>query len=478
MLPQRQSEQTIYGRNALTNSQVDERAESVRSSRTDSLRDRLRDLKGGWWLIALCAIGVGLIAFFLSIFQTPIYRSSAVLYVTSGADSDATSAYQGSLASQQRVASYAKLVTSDAIIDKALAASGIGISVPDAKEAVSAAATQNTVLLTVNADRTDPAEATALANAVATSLSSYVATLETPVEGSAPIAKLTVVSPATRPDHPISPKTRRNTAAGLFFGGLLGVVALAIRTRFDTRIRTVGDVTESTTYPVLGAIPYDSRLSDGQILDFSTGSTIANEAYRKLRVNLGFIDFDNDHRTIVVTSPASGDGKSTVAGNIALSLAETGFRVLLVDADLRRPDIALRFGLSATVGLSDCLRGSLSLDEVVQRSVVGGIDVISSGELPPNPTELLSSTRMSRFMDAAKLRYDYVIVDAAPINPVADTVVLSQWADGAVLVFRTSKTTSSEIRTTSEQLDAANVRVFGAIINGTETSGDKYYQPY
>lgn len=441
----------------------------------DGFRHALRVLASGWWFAGCCALVGGVLALFLSLLQTPIYQSSATLYVTSAGDANAQSAYQGSLASQQRVSSYAKLATSDSVVSRALAQSGIDMRLDSAKSVLSSTASIDTVLLTISARDPDPDVAAGLANAVADSLTGYVSSLEQPVAGGVPLAKLTVVTPASAVHSPISPLTKRNTVLGLVTGMLIGFLVVILRDRLNDRVSTGQQVEEVLGKPVLGTIPDDEDLSGGSVLDFSVGSSPAAEAYRKMRTNLEFVGVDHSVRSILVTSPGPGEGKTTTALNLAAALAETGPSVLLVDADLRKPTVADRVRVTGSLGLTDLLTGRVRPDEVIQTSGIRNVDVLASGPIPPNPAELLGSSSAERVFGELSKSYSFIIVDSPPMLPVTDAVVLSRLVNGILIVVRSCETRLPALASVADELRAVGASALGAVVNGTD-GGLGYYE--
>lgn len=439
----------------------------------DSFRNALALTMSRWWVIAVCGLGGGVIALAGCLVQTPVYEATSTLYVTSASDANAQSAYQGSLASQQRVTSYTKLVDSDAVMHDAIARSGVPLSLDEASRKVSASSTPDTVLLSVHVRDSDPQVAVSLANGVGSSLSEYVKSLERPSDGGVALAKLTVVSPATLADGPVSPATKRYVALGVGLGLLLGCVLLYVYDRIDVKVRSAAEVTEIAGAPVLSEVPEDEGLVGGAV-DFSRGSSISAEAFRRLRSNLGFISVDDPLRSVLVTSPAAAEGKTTVALNLAAAMAEAGRRVILVDADLRRPTVARRLGLSSEFGLSELMRGGVELSDLVQPSGIAGLDVLASGQLPPSASELLGSQNAARAFERLKSDYEFVVVDAPPMLPVTDAIVTSQRVDAVLLVVRYARTKSNDLVSAVDELGTAKAPICGVVVNGRVSRGRDY----
>ena len=439
-----------------------------------SARDALGALRRGWLIIVVTAIVAGLAALGYCVAQTPLYQATATLYVTSGTDDNSQTAYQGSLASQQRVMSYTKLVNSDAVVRQALQSGELDISVDDAKHDVSATSSTDTVLLNISAINSNRAQAEKLTNAISTAMTSYVSRLETPSGGGQPLAKLTLVTPATSSDSPISPKTTRNVVLGVVVGLLLGIVGVLVRARLSNKIRTESDFAAISDTPVLGAIPTDDRLKKHGLTDFRGGGTAAAEAFRKVRTNLTFANVDNPPVIILVSSPVAGEGKTTLSMNLAAALVESGKRVVLVDADLRRPQVDQRSGLLGDIGFTNHLRGDGALADLVQESPVEGLWVLASGPQPPNPAELLASRRAGIAFGELAASFDYVVVDSAPVLPVTDAAVLSQWVDGIVLVARSGSTVISDLGDAYQQLAASQTPIIGFVLTQAPVPKDRY----
>lgn len=443
-----------------------------------SSRRMLGAIRRQWYVVVVAALGVGIVCLGVSLFQTPVYTASATVYVTSGLDARSQSAYQGSLASEQKVASYAELVTSDAVLSSALSDGAAGISIEQAREAVSAKSAPDTVLLDIWASSPDAVVAATLANRVAESLRDYVAALERPSSGGEPLAKVTVVSPALVPQSPATPRTARNSALGLLAGALVGSIFVLLRDRFDNRVSEEDELSSVVPEPVLSSIPADVGVRGTVLVDFGDGGSLTAEAFRRFRSSLSFLNVDAPARTILVTSANGSEGKTTNAVNLAASLAEAGSRVILVDADLRRPSVQKAFNVNSAIGLTQYLRGYAGFGELTQSSGRANLDLLMAGELPPNPAELLGSKQFAELLDELSGEYDYVIVDSPPVLPVTDASVIGQCVDGVVLVVRAGVSRSPAVLKAHQILCNAHVGVLGTVLNGTSAKSYGYGYGY
>jgi capsular exopolysaccharide synthesis family protein len=306
----------------------------------------------------------------------------------------------------------------------------------------------------------------------------YVGRLETPSGGGAPLAKLTVVTPASESSTPVSPKTRRNTALALIIGLMVGLGVVLARDRLNNRIREEDEFAAVTDAPVLASVPSDSLLKDRGLIDFGSGATLAAESYRKLRTNLSFTSVDKPYRRIVVTSAMEAEGKTTTAINLAAALAETGKRVVLVDADLRRPQVNHRTGRMGDIGFTNYLKGDGRMADLLQATDTEGLWVLASGPQPPNPAELLGSKRAGQGVAELTAEFDYVIIDTPPLLPVTDAAVMAQWADGVLLVARSNQSRLPEIGAAVDQVAAVQTPLIGVVLTDVPSRGGAYKYGY
>lgn len=205
--------------------------------------------------------------------------------------------------------------------------------------------------------------------------------------------------------------------------------------------------------------------------------SIAAEAYRTLRTNIQYSSFDKEIRSIVVTSSEPGEGKSTVTGNLALSFAQEEKSVILIDCDLRRPTVHKNFKLSNEAGLSEVIVGKAKLEDAIQ-PYNENLHVITSGKIPPNPAEMLSSNVMTNLIKALKEKYDMVLLDSAPLQAVTDAQILSTKVDGTVFVVRAERTKTDSVKESKSLLDQVGANIVGTVLHATTATKGKYYYYY
>ncbi|MEV6742071.1 polysaccharide biosynthesis tyrosine autokinase [Streptomyces sp. NPDC051104] len=434
----------------------------------------LKTLARRWPTVVAClvlAIGAALAVTGLT---TPVYEARTQLFVATRSGEDTSELNQGQSFSQARVQSYAAIVTTRQVTEHVVKQLRLHTTPEELASRITAVAPLNTVLIDITVRDTAPGRAARIANAVAERFSDVVERLETPKrapgskgskrtgDGGSPVS-LGITQEAVAPTGPVSPRPLLNLVAGVIGGLLLGAGLVVLRETLDTTFKTSEALGEFVELPGLGTIPYDRNAYKRPLVS-TDGHSKRAEAFRKLRTNLQFSQVDNPPRIIAVTSSLPGEGKTNTSMNLALSLAEAGVSTCLVDADLRRPSVAPTFGLVQDAGLTTVLIGQARIEDVMQQ-VAGGLSVLASGAVPPNPTELLASARMDEVLRELADRYEVVIVDTAPLLPVADTVGLASLTQGALLVVRAAKTRRDQVRTASESLERVGVRVLGTVFS-------------
>jgi polysaccharide biosynthesis transport protein len=258
---------------------------------------------------------------------------------------------------------------------------------------------------------------------------------------------------------------RRNLGVGLILGLLLGLGVAVLRHVLDTRVRNEDDVRSLTDSPILGVVAYNQNVPSHPVILRDQPQAAPSEAVRRLRTNLQFIDIANRPKSIVISSSIPGEGKSTLAINLAVSLADTGSRVILVDADLRQPSIADYVGIEGRVGLTTVLIGRAAVEDVVQPLGATSLDLLPAGQIPPNPSELLGSMTMAVLLEQLSAVYDMVLLDSPPLLPVTDAVVLSKLAGGALVVVGADRIHRQQLQQSLESLETAGAHIFGIVMN-------------
>ena len=296
---------------------------------------------------------------------------------------------------------------------------------------------------------------------------------------------LTVVDPALPPSEPSSPRVLLNTLLAALTGLLLAIGVAFLVEHLDDTVKSPDDVEAVAGLPTLGTI-IRMKGDEGRSLMYRLATVLyprspAAEGYRTLRTNIEFASLDHPARSILVTSAIPGEGKTTTAANLAAVFAQAGHATLLVDADLRKPGVHKIFDLPNAAGLTDLLRSNeIGVQDVVVRTEQGLLSVLTTGSLPPNPAELLRSTRMRAVMARLAASAEFVVVDSPPLQAVTDAAILSALVDGTILVIEAGRTRSGAVRNGRETLAKVGAKVLGATLNrmSESMSGAYYYYDY
>lgn len=284
-----------------------------------------------------------------------------------------------------------------------------------------------------------------------------------------------LVRNAVPPSTPISPKPVRDAVIGLMLGLGLGIAIAFAREFLDDSVRTTSDLDALTdaTVPTLGVVPSFDDTSSG-IVTISAPASLAAEAFRAVRTSVRFVAIDRAMKIIQITSTGAGEGKTTVVANLAAALTQAGHRVAVVSCDLRRPELHNRFGEPSSPGLTDVLLGECLLSEAI-RQTGSGVYLLPSGDRPPNPSELLGSSRMKAVLDFLATEFDFVLLDSTPVVSVTDAVVVSQFAQATLVVVAARVTARNSVREALDILIRAGAPLAGLILNKASARDDGGY---
>lgn len=525
---------------------VDERHESAR------LEDYLRILRERAWVVLVCVVVVFLVVLINSVTTTPLYSASAELvydktsmntavfgFEISGYDYDRQRTIETAIAAVNRKLSIAEGVQAQ------LASGGLpgGERSPtELAGMASASAASDNYLVSISVVSEDPQEAAAVANAFATQFvdfrkeqsrelvaeardlignellgmspselaSEYGLLMQDKYESlrileAAQQGDFKLMRQATVPGAPFTPQTTRNIVLALLVGLVLGLGLAFLLEYLDKRIKDEKTLERVSGLPVLVSVPVVGRSwrrkKDGErsaeVIGFSADRSHLLEAFRTLRSSLQYFNVDGDVRKILITSALPQEGKTVTTVNLGISLALSGKRVIILEADLRRPMVHEYLELENGNGLSNVLAGASSLPGALQlvpldpfipaRSRKGengsatammrkNLYCITSGPLPPNPAELLQSARMSDVIEELEHMADYLLIDTPPVLPVSDALTLAPNVDAIILAARLHSTTRDEMTAVRETLQRAGVRVIGVVAGGVKIGRGYYYK--
>jgi receptor protein-tyrosine kinase len=487
-------------------------------SHTTDLERLLRTLRRRRRLIALCTIGVAASAVFFSLLQQKQYSAkAALLFRDPGLDQTLFQSSSAPLVNPQRQgATNERLVSQPEVATRTAEGFGGGVTPSEVRRKIKVAAEGQSDVISVTATDHDPGFAATLANAYANEFiglrkeadQGVIRNAQTLVAGrlkdlnakdrralqgrsddlkilaALQTGKAELVQQASVPSSPSSPKPVRSGMLGLILGLLLGLGLAFLLERLDRRIRDPRELEDAYGLPVLGTISESRAL--GTASKGANGTLIPGpewEAFRKLRAKLRYFSVDRDIRSVLVTSAAPEEGKTTVASNLALAAAIGGqARVLLVEADLRKPTLARRYDLATVPGLAELLTHDIFVQEAIQSLSLpswsegdAALDVIVAGEIPPNPSELLESRRMSELLDELGSMYDLVIIDTPPVAVVADAMPIVRKVDGVIVVSWIGASTRDGAHHLRSELESLAAPTLGVVVNRAGEGVTGYY---
>ncbi len=488
------------------------------------------------WLIALVTIITGLASYLISQRMTPIYSASTTLYINEAPSTKATD-YNSIITSERISGTYSKMLTTRPVLEEV--AGRLGLDVETFIDDITVTPVRDTTLIDIKVESPNPQQAADIANELTKVFSSQVksiqaerfslskeslqnqiadmeiqidqatsdlateidpgvrASLETKItqyrsiysnlllsyeqirlSEAQSVSTVIQVDPATVPTIPISPQVLRNTALAAIVGFMLAVGLIFIIEAVDDTLKTAEDIKRLLGLPVLGIIAKHDFEDGKPITNISPRSPVS-EAFRNLRTNVQYSAIDEPIKTLMIISTDPREGKTTVVSNLGIVFAQNGINVTLLDADLRKPSLHRKIGIPNRSGLTSLfIRANAPLENVLQRSGINNLQVITTGELPPNPSELLGSKKMGAILDQIHEVSDLIIIDTPPVLAVTDALVLVPFVDATLLVVKPGFTKTSAARQVVEQFRRSNGKLIGVVINDLDLGRSRYAYKY
>lgn len=420
---------------------------------------------------------------------TPLYEASVTLYVNNSSQENTSSITQSDLyASTQLVDTYAAIILSDAILESVIDDVGLDAAIDELARILEIESVNDTEVFKVSVRHPSPETAAEIVDSIAQIAPEQIANI---VRGSS----VTVINYARVPSYIAFPSYTRMALIGFAAGMILVSGYLMIREMFDTRVRTASDFSR-WTYPLIASVPdfLDKNQADygyyrekkktkwervdpaSCMLTEDTPFAV-QEAYKTLRTNVIFSSPDQEKKIILISSTLQGEAKSTTAINLAIAFAQNQSRVLLMDCDLRLPTAARRLGLKQSPGLTDLMLG-METDGRVLYALENGLHVLTSGTVPPNPTEMVGSRKMEHMINQLSESYDYIIMDTPPLETMPDAVILSRYATDVILVVRQDTTEKTELDAVIKKLELAQAKILGFVFTCVTENDRRAYKKY
>jgi polysaccharide biosynthesis transport protein len=483
------------------------------ASEQAALSRNVRRVLRQWPLVAICAVLASVAAYTVSSSEAKQYKATATIEVDAPdvlAQLNGESNVTTSDAAALDAATISALITEPTILERASTALRGRLSPAALSSALQVAVGTDDNLVTVSATTTSAALSATVANTTATTFVNARrgrtiaddSQAETDLKlqlrslgvggASSPLGQLigqrlraveaisaggggsdvSIVQTAQAPSAAVSPRPKRLAIVGLVLGLLLGLAFVSVRARFDDRIREPQEFEDLWPLPLVGTIPSAGKLRDA-------GRTVPPagilEAFGSARATLRYLHVGGDIKTLVVTSAGTGEGKTTSSWQLAVAAAVAESRVLVIEADLRKPNMANMLGVHPTAGLTEMLAGLKGLDETTigavkfgdaARGISGSVDVIFAGTVPPSPVALLERGRLQELLEVVRDLYDVIIIDTPP-TVVGDALVLAGQADGVLVVARCREPTRRSFARLKEQLEGTGTPIVGMLINGS-----------
>jgi receptor protein-tyrosine kinase len=442
----------------------------MRSGVTVELADLVRALRVRWWLPVTGLILVGSIVLALSLLAAPQYTATMQFFVTTRDSASTSEVYEGSQFSQQRVASYARLLTGEELARQVIDELDLEVRPLELAARITATAAPETVLIDVTVSDPSPEQAQRIAEELAERFTSQVEELEATEAGASPV-RVTLTDPPEVPEFRSAPQIPRNVAMGAIFGMLLGGGAAIARALLDRSVKDPYEAGDLAGSPILGAVLEDPALRVRHTVDPGR-PTRALENYRQLGAQLLSLGVDEPSKTIMISSAMPLEGKSTAVVNLGLALAEAGRQVTILDADLRRSRATHYLGIPGDVGLSDVLAGRAGLADVIQVYGDTGMSVVPAGPVPADPSPLLASAHLSGLLDELRGKNDFVLVDVPAVIPVADATRMVGMVDGVLLSVRYGHSRKVQLEQAATILKRAGAPLLGLILNIVPSHAD------
>lgn len=422
-------------------------------------------LRRRWLTLAIVALATLAAATVVTLAMPTKYTATTRLFFGVQSGESATDLSQGSTFAEKQMSSYAQVAVSPLVLDSVIRELGLQTTPKELAKSVIATVPTDTVIIEIATTDENPELAARISNAVGGELASVAADLSPARPDGSESVRATTLAPAAIPLEPSSPNVLRNLALGAVLGLLLGVGVALAKEALDTKLRSEDDVRATIDAPLLGVIPFDPGTPQHRLVmsDRETGGRA--ESVRRLRTNLQFVGEGGHPGVVVISSSVPGEGKTTTAINLSAALADSGLTVLLVDADLRRPSVAEYLGLEGRAGLTSVLIGRAELSDVRQRLGDRSLDILATGPVPPNPSELLGSAGMRELIATAREEYDIVIVDSPPLLPVTDPAILARLADGTIVVVGADRTHRPQLVGALEALQDVDAHLLGIVLN-------------
>jgi succinoglycan biosynthesis transport protein ExoP len=452
------------------------------------LRELFFALLRKWWFILLCFVITTGITFVVTFYYiVPVYQAETTLFLGKEKDSIGGITFSDLQLGNQLIVDYREIIKSNLVTEEVISKLNLDMDIKTFKERVEVTTITDSRIFRISFESTDPQLAADVANELAQVISEKAAEI---IE----VKNVSIIDVAKVPEEPIKPKKLKSMAVAALVGVLVGVLIIIILELLDNTFKKPEDVEKKLGTKVIGSVPQfegykkKKKLSKQEAKERDRKNLItllnpkspAAEAYRAMRTNIHYCGIDKELKTIVVTSPGPSDGKTTTSCNLAISFAQNGKKVLLIDADLRKAKVHKYFDLPNHVGLTNCLVDNVDpSDAIMLRKDIPNLHFILAGHVPPNPAELLGSNKMKELLEKLQGSFDVIVIDTPPVMNVTDSTILAGMADGIILVVSAGETNIEIAREALKTISEVGTKILGtALVKIDAQSVGSYYRYY
>lgn len=426
------------------------------------------------FVIIFTILGLVISIIYTAKIQIPVYEAKTSLVLVNNSQENTTITQTDITINKNLVSTYREIIQSRRILNKVIENLNLDIAYEDLKDNVKVSTKEDTEIINIFVYN----ERSVLANKIANEIAKVFETEITTIYN---IENVSIIDQATTDSSPYNVHVLKQFILGTGAGFLLSTLLIALLYYFDDTVKSEEDIERDFKLPVLGAVPkYKDKMTDSELIIMKEAKSGISEAIRTLRTNLQFSSVDKQMKTVLVTSSVPGEGKSFVTANLAAALANSGNKVLLVDCDIRKGRQHHIFGSPNKKGLSNLLLEDVGqvYKNYITESKIPNLFLMFKGITPPNPSELLNSEKNKKLVKSLSNIFDIVIFDGAPINGLADSLVMSTLVDGVIVVTGYKQTSKKLLEDTKKNLENVNANIMGIVLNRTDTNKSKYYGHY
>lgn len=453
------------------------------------IRELVTFLVKKWYLIIICfVLAAGAALAVTQFYLKPIYRAETTLFLGKEQDKIGGLSFMDLQVNSQLVIDYREILKSNLVAEQVHGK--LGVNVETFKKNVNLETVKDSRIFRITYDDSNPKLTADVVNELADIIKQMASDI---IE----VKNVKVIDVAKVPERPMKPNKKLNTGLAGFVGLLLGVSLVYLLEFVDHTFKKPEELERQLELTVIGTVPVfeggkrgKKKAKDQKDLEqeymknlifINNPKAAASEAFRELRTNLQYTNIDKKVKSIVITSPSLGDGKTTTVCNLAISLAQSGNKVLVMDADFRKPKLHHYFGVKNNEGLTNILTDDKDFRQIniVGKTDVPGLFIVTSGPIPPNPAEMLSSTRMQQLLEQLNKEYDVILVDSPPVGQVTDAAILAGIVDGTILVIACGDTRIEMAKRAKKALKGVNAKIIGTVLTKFNTGrSSSYYYRY